>query len=64
MFGAADEAYAVANAAPEVLATATGVIGANAEDGVLRHLNAARAAAVPKKPAVEAITNGPSGPRS
>ncbi|WP_406032212.1 HAD family hydrolase [Nocardioides sp. NBC_00163] len=42
MFGAADEAYAVANAAPEVLAAATGVIGANTEDGVLRHLNAVR----------------------
>ncbi|OIJ27677.1 HAD-IIB family hydrolase [Nocardioides luteus] len=38
MFGAADEAYAVANAAPEVLAAATGVIGANSEDSVLRHL--------------------------
>lgn len=44
MFGAADEAYAVANAAPEVLVAATGVIGANAEDGVLRHLTAAWAA--------------------
>ncbi|MFI5623582.1 HAD hydrolase family protein [Nocardioides sp. NPDC051685] len=41
MFGAADEAYAVANAAPEVLAAATGVIGTNTEDGVLRHLSAA-----------------------
>jgi len=40
MFGAADEAYAVANAAPEVLARATEVIGSNAEDGVLLHLAA------------------------
>jgi Cof subfamily protein (haloacid dehalogenase superfamily) len=40
MFGAADEAYAVANAAPEVLASATDVIGANTEDGVLHHLTA------------------------
>ena len=38
MFGAADEAYAVANAAPEVLTAATGVIDANTEDGVLRHI--------------------------
>ncbi|SDK54810.1 hypothetical protein SAMN05428985_104452 [Nocardioides sp. YR527] len=38
MFGAADQAYAVANAASEVLAAATGVIGANTEDGVLRHV--------------------------
>ncbi|MFJ9390058.1 HAD family hydrolase [Nocardioides sp. NPDC101246] len=38
MFAAADQAYAVANAASEVLATATGVIGANTEDGVLRHV--------------------------
>jgi 5-amino-6-(5-phospho-D-ribitylamino)uracil phosphatase len=44
MFGAADEAYAVANAAPEVLAAATGVIGANTEDGVLHHLTTAWAA--------------------
>ncbi|MFE3998963.1 HAD family hydrolase [Nocardioides sp. YIM B13467] len=41
MFGAADEAYAVANAAPEVLAAATSVIGANTEDSVLRHLTTA-----------------------
>lgn len=41
MFGAADEAYAVANAAPEVLARATEVIGSNVEDGVVRHLTAA-----------------------
>ena len=41
MFGAADEAYAVANAAPEVLAASTGVIDANTEDGVLRHLTGA-----------------------
>lgn len=40
MFGAADEAYAVANAATEVLATATEVIGTNVEDGVVRHLAA------------------------
>ena len=38
MFGAADQAYAVANAAPEVIAAATGVIGTNVEDGVVRHL--------------------------
>lgn len=44
MFGAADEAYAVANAATEVLAAATSVIGANTEDGVLRHLTTAWAA--------------------
>ncbi|MET8518697.1 HAD-IIB family hydrolase [Nocardioides sp. NPDC004968] len=41
MFGTADEAYAVANAAPEVLAAATEVIGSNVEDGVVRHLTAA-----------------------
>ena len=40
MFGAADEAYAVANAAQEVLAAATEVIGSNIEDGVVRHLAA------------------------
>lgn len=44
MFGAADEAYAVSNAAPDVLAAATGVIGANTEDGVVRHLTTAWAA--------------------
>lgn len=33
----ATKAHSVANAVPEVLA-ATGVIGANTEDGVLRHL--------------------------
>lgn len=38
MFGAADQAYAVANAASEVLAAATEVIGSNIEDGLLRHL--------------------------
>ena len=45
MFRAADQAYAVANAASEVLAAATEVIGANAEDGVLRHLTAASSSA-------------------
>ncbi|MGH3349143.1 MAG: HAD family hydrolase, partial [Nocardioides sp.] len=48
MFGAADQAYAVANAAPEVLAAATGVIGANAEDGVVHHLTAAWSADLQK----------------
>lgn len=38
MFGAADEAYAVANAAPQVRAAATGVIGSNVDDGLVRHL--------------------------
>ncbi|MEI7054249.1 HAD hydrolase family protein [Nocardioides sp. CCNWLW239] len=40
MFRAADQAYAVANAAPEVLTAATEIIGSNIEDGVLRHLAA------------------------
>lgn len=38
MFMAADEAYAVANAVPELKAAATGVIGGNNEDGVARWL--------------------------
>ncbi|RKR75422.1 HAD hydrolase family protein [Frondihabitans australicus] len=38
MFAVADEAYAVENAHPEVLAAATGVIGSNADDGVARWL--------------------------
>ena len=40
MFGAADQAYAVANAAPEVLAAASEVIGGNTADSVLHHLSA------------------------
>ncbi|AMM19878.1 hypothetical protein AX769_06560 [Frondihabitans sp. PAMC 28766] len=40
MFEVADEAYAVENAHPEVLAAATGVIGSNADDGVARWLSA------------------------
>ena len=32
------EGYAVANAAPELKAAATGVIGSNREDGVVRWL--------------------------
>jgi len=43
MFRIADEAYAMANAVPELKAIATGVIGSNAEDGVahwlLEHFN-------------------------
>ena len=40
MFRAADEAYAVENAVPELKAAATAVIGANDEDGVARWLRA------------------------
>jgi hydroxymethylpyrimidine pyrophosphatase-like HAD family hydrolase len=40
MFEAADECYAVANAHPEVLAAATGIIGSNSDDGVARWLAA------------------------
>lgn len=40
MFDVADESYAVANAHPEVLARATGVIGSNADDGVAHWLEA------------------------
>ena len=39
MFSVADEAYAVANAAPEVRRAATGVIGSNLELGVARYLS-------------------------
>lgn len=39
LFDAADECYAVANAAPELKARATGVIGCNNEDGVARWLD-------------------------
>ena len=38
LFAAADESYAVANAAPELKAIATGVIGSNEEDAVARWL--------------------------
>lgn len=38
MFELADEGYAVANAAPELKAIATGIIGSNEEDGVARWL--------------------------
>lgn len=38
MFELADESYAVANAAPELKAVATGVIGSNDEDAVARWL--------------------------
>ena len=38
MFRIADEAYAMANAVPELKAIATGVIGSNAEDGVAKWL--------------------------
>ena len=41
MFRAADERYAVANAVPEVISAADGVIGANGEDGVARFLRGA-----------------------
>lgn len=41
MFRAADERYAVANAVPEVVSAADGVIGANGEDGVARFLRGA-----------------------
>ena len=40
MFDMADEAYAVANAVPELKARATAVIGGNNEDGVARWLEA------------------------
>jgi len=38
MFELADEAYAVANAVPELKAIATAVIGGNNEDGVAKWL--------------------------
>jgi Cof subfamily protein (haloacid dehalogenase superfamily) len=38
LFAACDEAYAVANAREEVKAAATGVIGANVDDGVVKFL--------------------------
>ncbi len=38
MFQAADEAYAVANALPELKKYATGIIGSNEEDAVARFL--------------------------
>ncbi|MDR0530934.1 MAG: Cof-type HAD-IIB family hydrolase [Oscillospiraceae bacterium] len=38
LFAACDESYAVANAPEEIRAAATGVIGANTEDGVVRFL--------------------------
>ena len=38
LFGIADEAYAVANAAPELKAAATGIIGSNDEDSVAKWL--------------------------
>ena len=40
MFAIADESLAVANAVPDVLAAATGVIGSNAESGVAEWLSA------------------------
>lgn len=43
LFAAADEAYAVENAAPRLKALATDVIGSNREDGVARWLLAHRA---------------------
>ena len=36
LFEAADECYAVANAHPLLKSAATGIIGANTEDGVIR----------------------------
>ncbi|MDR2687937.1 MAG: HAD family hydrolase, partial [Oscillospiraceae bacterium] len=38
LFRACDETYAVANAKEELKAMATGVIGSNAQDGVVRFL--------------------------
>lgn len=38
MFGAADESYATGNAVDELKSIATGVIGANFDDGVAKHL--------------------------
>ena len=38
MFELADEAYAVANAVPELKAIATGIIGSNDEDSVAKWL--------------------------
>lgn len=38
-FEACDESYAVANAREEVKQKATGIIGTNIEDGVIKQLN-------------------------
>ena len=38
MFELADESYAVENAAPQLKAVATGIIGGNNEDGVAKWL--------------------------
>lgn len=43
LFAAADECYAVANAAPRLKAAATGVVGPNDGDGVVRWLEERRA---------------------
>ena len=39
LFEAADEAYAVENAVPELKAAATGIIGSNNDDGVAKWLS-------------------------
>ncbi|MEU0312933.1 HAD-IIB family hydrolase [Nocardioides sp. NPDC006273] len=60
MFGAADEAYAVANAASEVIAAATEVIGSNGDDGVVGHLTTAWSPDAPVAP-VEAVSHSVDG---
>lgn len=50
LFEAADRAYAVANAIPEVLAIATEVIASNDDDGVAAWLMESGAAAPPRRP--------------
>ena len=62
MFRAADQAYAVANAAADVLAAATGVIGANTEDGVLHHLTASWSFDAPTLHPAELLNGPQSGP--
>ncbi|GGU14643.1 sugar/pyridoxal phosphate phosphatase YigL [Nocardioides albus] len=62
MFGAADQAYAVANAAWDVLAAATGVIGANTDDGVLDHLVSAWSRDEPTMRTTELLNGPQSGP--
>ena len=62
MFGAADEAYAVANAAQEVLAAATEVVGANVEDGVVRHLAASWSPDVKTAHPAELLNGPQNGP--
>lgn len=62
MFGAADEAYAVANAAPEVLEAATEVVGSNVEDGVVHHLAASWSRDVKTARPAELLNGPQNGP--